>query len=152
VAEKKNPDYTASAVNLTNRPELARLTAELQELQQSVEVRRSLLADIQEYKDLQEGEAAVNNKITEIRQAIDIYGSYQDHATGRYALKQRKQTREWHADNFESYFSEYAAAALTKSVNVPVVEGLLKGGLLFMDELEKASIITYKETFSYIIK
>ena len=155
MVEKKYPDYAASAVNLCNPPEvmdlLVKYHAEDTELfKLNEEVARSIP------NELKEKIAHLDQSHTEtqkaIRQAIDEFGSYQDVETGEYALKQVKRTKLYSATNFESCFPEYATAVLTKSINVPVLEGLIKGNLLDEAGLRRAHIIEDKETFAYIVR
>ena len=152
MAEKKNPDYSASAVNLVNPPELKKLIEERQSFTESVAHLRRLLEDSPHWEELKQAEQRLSDHDGYIKKAIDEFGSYQDVETGVYAVKQLKRTKLYSASNFESCFPEYATAVLTKSINVPVLEWLIKGNLLSEDGLRRAHIIEDKESFAYIIK
>ena len=152
MAEKKNPDYSASAVNLCNPPELGQRLMAYRDCQAKVRILEANLEALPEFQELQACQKKIANINAEIRGMVDAQGSYQDIENGFYAVKQLKKTKLYSATNFESCFPEYATAVLTKSINVPVLEGLIKGNLLNEDGLRRAHIIEDKETFAYIVK
>ncbi len=152
---RKNPDYSASAVNLTNSEEVHVLMRKRQVISENLaeaEAKAAALIPDELKNHIKSGKELLANCEEDIRKAIEAFGSYQDIALGWYAVKQRRLTKIYNADNFESYFPDYASAALVKSVNVPVLQGLIKGQLVTEDGLKRASVITETESFAYIIK
>ena len=152
---KKNPDYTASAVNLVNPPEVEALLTNWHQEQQAlnevlIEIEKNVPQQLKVERDLTETRLVI--LVQAIKDAIDSQGSYQNTEKGEYALRQLKRTKLYSASVFEVCFPEYAQAVLTKSVNVPVLEGLIKGNLLSEEGLRRAHIIEDKESFAYIIK
>ncbi len=152
MVEKKNPDYSASAVKLCNPPEIAGELIELHIAQEQAKILEVSLEENELYLDLKGKQKKIADITTHIRELIDTLGSYQDLLAGVYAIKQLKRTKVYSATNFESCFPEYATAVLTKSINVPVLEGLIKGNLLNEDGLRRAHIIEDKESFAYIVR
>lgn len=149
---RKHPDYSASAVNLVNPPELKRVLEERQSFTSLIANLKVVMEAYPEWADLNKAEQRLADHDRYIKGLIDQLGSYQDVEVGEYAVKQLKRTKLYSATNFESCFPQYAEAVLTKSINVPVLEGLIKGNLLDEDGLRRAHIIEDKETFAYIIK
>ena len=150
--EKKNPDYSASAVNLVNPPEIGLKLVEYQDYQARVKTLEANLEAIPEFQELQACQKEIADLNAQLRGMIDAQGSYQDIENGFYGVKQLKKTKLYSASNFEYYFPEYATAVLVKSINVPVLEGLIKGNLLNEDGLRRAHIIEDKESYAYIIR
>ena len=148
---KKQPNYETSAVNLCNPPEVEQKLQELHIAQERVKLLENALKENENYKEMKCCEQIASDITTHIKVLIDTLGSYQNSDVG-YAVKQLKKTKLYSASNFESCFPQYAEAVLVKSINVPVLEGLIKGNLLNEDELRRAHIIEDKESFAYIIK
>ncbi len=159
---KKNTDYTASAFfeaknepGIQNPQEVINLYLLRERQQQEAEALNKQIEAcvplelLMQHKAALETLAATEN---ELRTAIQIFGNYQDVEQGRYALRQKRETKQYSAENFETCFPEYATAVLTKSVNVAVLDGLIKGGLLNEEGLKRANILTTKSTFAFIIK
>jgi hypothetical protein len=150
---KKNMDYSASAVNLINPlvvgaalDVLHGYQTDLNIVEQDIvnAVPPELLQKKNEIQKFIEGQNQV------IRGMVDSFGSFQDLESGYYAVKQRRMTRSYDAEKFELYFPNFAPAILTKSVNVPALQGLIKGKLLTEESI--LPIIKETETFAYIIK
>ena len=155
MGEKKNPDYSASAVNLTNPIDALNYLKNLHSFKvelDEVETAITMATPMELLTKRAKLQNDIENIMGGIKVVIDNQGSYQDTELGLYAVKQLKRTKLYSATNFESCFPEYAAAVLTKSINVPVLEGLIKGNLLSEEGLRRAHIIEDKESFAYIIK
>ena len=155
VKPKKNLDYSASAVNLTNPPEVAVLMAQFADCQ-AVESDLKKKADMcvpQELKDaLKMVYADIVNMGLNVKEAVDKYGSYQNLETGQYALKQRKVSKSYDAFAFKQSYTKYAPAVIEESVNVKALEGLIRGKLITEEGLRISEVIKETESFTYIIK
>jgi hypothetical protein len=155
MVEKKNPDYSASAVMLTNPPQVMdlltkhhRLGDEIEKIQLEIDdaIPRALL-------DKREGiQKELSETDKSLRQAIDEFGSYQNLDYGEYAVKQRRLTKQYNATLFETFFPEYATAVLKKTVDTVKLGGLVKGGLVSEEGMRRAQVMTEVETIAYIIK
>lgn len=152
---KKNPDFTASAVNLKNAPEVEKLLSELRVTQ----VRENdVMTKINEAIPVDLRLVLIglqNNKkrlISEIEVAINLYGSYQDVPTGAYALKQRKVSLSYDPKLFRTKHPEFAPAVVIETVDTKKIDGLIKGGLLDKSALITEGVATESESFAYIIK
>ncbi len=154
MVEKKNPDYAASAVMLTNPPQVeeclleqrARITklAELEEQIQSF-IPESLKVEIanlrQEITDEDKG----------IRGYIDTFGSFQDVDRCMYALKQRRESIIYKPDLVRQHApSKVASFVIIESVDSKALDALLKAGQITPIEARRCGEI--KESFAYIIK
>ncbi len=152
---RKNTDYSGSAVNLVNPPELQDLLSRLHEAQGNAnDIKARMDATIppeliKANMQIQETIASLN---TEIRTAIDKYGSYQDVVNGAYALKQRKITKSYNATAFETAYPQFAPAVIMKAVDVAKLNGLIKGGLITESALKTSSVMVESESYAYIIK
>ena len=157
MAERKNVDYSASAVMLTNPPQLQDLLRRLYEAQGNAnEIKDRIDASIP--KDLiianENIQAFIASLNEEIRDAIDTYGSYQDVTNGMYAVKQRKVSISYDAARFKFLYPQYAPAIIIESVDTAKLKGLIKGGLLKEEDLKHPDVAIAKETesFAYIVK
>lgn len=150
-----NIDYSKSAVNLTNPPELkdfllaqkSRLSA-LAQLQEKIDacIPRELKAEFERVQN----EIAVEDK--GIRGYIDTFGSYQDVEAGMYAVKQKKVSVSYDPQVFRAQYPDYAPAVIKETVDTAKLTGLIKGGLLTPEDLEKKGVSMKSESFAYIIK
>ncbi len=153
--KRKNPDYTASAVDLKNpvetldglrkvltvRDYLARLQQEAQECIPKE------LAD-----KISEATLGLATAEDELKKNIDAFGSYQDTELGMYALKQRKVSVSYDALAFECRYPQYAPAIVIKAVDTTKLKGLIKGGLLDEADMKAGMVSKESESFAYIIK
>ena len=160
---KTNPDYTASAVNLTNPTSVSSLLAKLRLSEEGLNTTMEIVSRVLEIHapDLadqqREYETAIAQTMLELRSAIETDGSYQNIEGGIYGVKQRKAAKEYHAGPFEARYPQFTPAVIVKAVNVQALNGLIKGGLLTEDELKQSTalhnpIITEKESFAFVIK
>lgn len=122
MADRKNPDYSASAMNLTNDARLLELLGGLYSLQASRQRQQ---------------------------EAIESFGSYQDMEAGHYALKQRRVTVTYSAAAVRTAMPDFAKAVIEETVNKAKIEGLAKGGLITPAQVEAVS--TKAESFRYVI-
>lgn len=148
---RKSPDYSNSAVNLINPPEIQTKLQELHSIQEKAKIWKDALEKMEQYQALKTCEQEIADKIIEIRGMIDFLGSYQNPDIG-YAVKQRKLSISYDASSFESHYPELAPAVLVKSVNIKAIEGLLKGQLLDKARLEAEGVLKISESFAYVIK
>ncbi|MET0039420.1 hypothetical protein [Dehalococcoides mccartyi] len=141
---KANPDYSESAFNLTNNTELAEMLNQRRYMEARILGTRTaagLPIMEQELADLD----------IRIRQSIDTLGSFQDVETGRYAIKQRRQSITYSPDKVREYLGKYAPAIIDEHVNEKVLTGLIKGGQI-SDEIIPQLVEDTRETFAYIIR
>lgn len=155
---KHNPDYSKTAVNLTNPNELAYLLGKMHEfekqkqlIQDNIKNRCPDLISALEYCD-----ETLKGLRIEIEEAIEVHGSYQDVEKGEYALKYKKVTLIYNAEAFKSRYPKLAPVVLEEVINENILKGLVKSGLLEMKELLNGGlatpVITEKESFAFIIK
>ena len=153
--EKKNTDYSASAVKMVNSKVVADLMETLHVLRadydEAIKTRNASIPVELQTKVI-ETEAAVNGMADTIKSAIEQYGSYQDLDKGWYAVKQRKVSKSYDAPNFKLAYPQYAPAVIIETVDTTKLNGLIKGGLLTEDYLKTLDIIKESESFAYIIK
>ena len=154
---RKNIDYSASAVNLTNSVQLLvdlramrGLTDQIAELQAKMDA-----CIPQDLKDLMSSlQTQLNGCSQGVRTDIDTYGSYQDLDSGMYAVKQRKVSVSYDPARFKFLYPQYAPAIIVESVDTAKLKGLIKGGLLKEEDLKHPDVAIAKETesFAYIVK
>ena len=153
-AVKSNPDYTASAFNLTNDPAVGVALFILQgkrhlndELLQKIEA--SIPAELKQRR----GELLLEIQVAEndIKKLIEEKGSYQSPEQGSYAVKQVKHTINYEADLVRDNLAPNAAAmVLYEAVNVPALKGLVTGGLIEQSVMDKCGIA--KISYAFIIR
>ena len=154
MAEKKNPDYAASAVMLTNSPQVEGLLRELQNCQTAVSQLRNqadaLVPDELKGK-IQRAEEQASKLSKDIRQSIDELGSYQDIDKGWYAIKQKRESISYKPELVRQYApSKVASFVLIESVDSKAMDAMLKSGQLTPVEARQCGEV--KETYAYIIK
>lgn len=155
MTEKRNTDYSKSAVNLTNPGELIPQLGVLLALKGSQEV---ITREIQEAipKELNQKLLDITSEIskveTTIKESIEKYGSFQNVEKGIYALKQRKVTRSYDAGVFKLAYPQYSPAVIVETVDTVKLGGLIKGGLITEESLKINGVVEEKESFQYIIK
>ncbi len=155
MAEKKNTDYSASAVKLCNPPEVEGLLRELQNEQTALnQLQNQADASIPEAIKVSISATQVRVEILSknIRQAIDDFGSFQNVDKGSYAVKQRKLSKSYNAESFEKTYPQFSPAVIIKAVDTTKLNGLLKGGLLDEARLEADGVLKISESFAYIIR
>jgi hypothetical protein len=150
-AKRKNPDYTASAVNLVNPPEIGPKLMELQDIQARWSTLDANLQAMPEYQELQEQAAKLAAIRDEVKQLIDTFGSYQNIESGFYAVKQRKESMVYQALKARANLPvKLAELVIIESVDAKALDGLVKGGLVTPEQARKCGEV--KETFAYIIR
>lgn len=152
---KKNPDFSGSAVSLTNpsdaRVYLTNLHGLLNELDDVLAaIENSVPAELKERRDnLEKRIETITNGLKGI---IDKQGGYQDVIEGLYALKQRRLSKSYVADKFERLYPQFAPAVIVKAVDIMKLNGLVKGGLLDEGHMELEGVLKLSETYAYVIK
>jgi len=156
---KKNTDYSASAVNLTNHMEVFNAISRIKVMQSDIEMLDATLHAYPEYEQMVEKQQEMAVLRKEAEQLIEQYGSYQDTEKGWYGVKQRKVSVSYNAGIFEGKYPQFAPAVIIKAVDTTKLKGLIKGGLITEEELRQswdgkggASVVTETESFAYIIK
>lgn len=152
---KKNPDYTASAINLCNPNEVKLALIELYTAQANLVMLESKVRDLIP-KELRDEVEAIRKDVTglnqSVREAIEEHGSFQDVENGNYALQQLKKSSVYHVDPFKEHFSKHTGSVVEETINRKALEGLVKGGLIEQADLEGFKVVTYDETRAFIIK
>ena len=149
MVEKKNPDYTESAVNLTNPPEVIKAMGERESFASHIANLKALLEAYPEWEELKKAEQRLTDHDQYIRKLIDEFGSYQDTIVGIYGLKQLRKTITFIAEKIREVIPAYAEAVID-GVNKTKVNGLIKGGLISQEMADLCSQV--KEDYAYIIK
>jgi len=150
MVEKKNPDYSGSAVKLCNPAEVGELLAQRLSLTGSIADLKDELEALELYRQIQETEKTLRALDEEIKQAIETHGSYQDTETGIYGVKQRKLSVIYVPGLVRDVIPKFADAVIEEVVNKIAIEGLIKGKLITPEQADKISNTT--ENFAFIIK
>ncbi len=151
MTDKKNPDYTASAVDLCNPPEIGQKLINYQDCQAKIRTLEANLEAIPEFQELQGSQKELANLNAQIRGMIDAQGSYQDIEKGWYALKQRRESIIYKPELVRQYApSKVASFVLIESVDIKALDALIKAGQLTPETARQCGEV--KETFAYIIK
>jgi len=150
MAGMKFKDYSNTAVNLCNPPELKTLLANLAPLKALETVLQADIAATPSSIQLALLQKEIAESEGKIRIAIDIFGSFQDTEAGVYAIRQRRISVTYVASRVKEFLRSYATAVIEEVVNKSKLEGLRKGGLVTQEDLDRCSDTT--ESFAYIIK
>lgn len=150
MVEKKQSDYTKTAVNLCNPPEIKTLLTDLSKLKHLEAAQEAELRKTQLYAELAGNKDHITALEHAIRTAINAHGSYQDLGTGDYAIKQRRLSITYIPGRIREFLRDYADAVIEEVVNKKKLEGLHKGGLVSQGDLDRCGEST--ESFAFIIK
>lgn len=148
--QMKKIDYTNSAVNLCNPPELKSLLTNLARLKQRETACREALQKTALYTQFAISQNDTKECEDALKAAIEAHGSYQDLNAGDYAIKQKKLSVTYIASKVREFLRTYADAVIEEVVSKPKLEGLRKGGLVSQADLDRCADTT--ESFAYIIK
>ncbi len=140
MVERKNIDYSISAVNLVNPPELKKALEERQSFTGAIANLKGLLEAYPEWEELKKAEQRLVDSDQYIRGLIDEFGSYQNLQTGEYALKQQRFSTVYLADKVPKVMPEFEKAVLVTTVDGKKVDALLKGGLITPDQYAQVTV------------
>jgi len=154
VKEKKVADYSKSAENLVNPSEVKEL---LNQLHQKEKDKEEFEVELKEQcADLVLSIADTGQAITElqkqIKEAVEQFGSYQDLEAGDYAVKYRRVSKSYDAEEFAQFFDKFAPAVIIQTVNEKALEGLIKGGLITEQELKNTGVLKEDTKYAYVIR
>lgn len=152
VKKPKNPDYTASAVKLTNAPEVKALLDEWQAAKQLAdEAQEQMQAELLKLPSVINFNTA-NDTVAEARATLEKtiieFGGFQDIEQGLYALQQVRKLTTYDADKIRKNISKYADVILS-GVDTVKLKGLVKGGLVTPEQVAKCSEV--KESHRFVI-
>ena len=149
---KKNPDYSNTAVLLYNHKLVEEALAKYHIAQAEADRLRLELEATPLYQQWYAASQVAKEAKANVKEAIQKYGSYQDVEAGHYAVMQAKHVREYHAQPFIDNFPQFTSVVIEPSINVNVLEGLIKGKLLEEKALFNAGVITTKSSYAFIIR
>lgn len=148
---KANPDYSASAVNLINPPELIYQLDLLHQAQAKVKALEDELNKLELWAQWSKAVANAAEIVGQIKAMIEAQGSYQDLERGFYALKQRRESINYKPDYVRNVLEAHLAdLVIVESVDSKILDGLVKGGLATPTQAKQCGEV--KESFAYIIK
>ena len=148
---KANPDYTESAVNLTNPPEAKVLLDALAAVDSESAGLQRIIDSYPESKMLAELAEKRASICKEIESVIQQQGSYQDIDAGQYAVRQRVVTVSYDPQKVHDILSpQLAAAVIVESVDKATVNALVKAGRITTEE--QKNISEERETYRLFIK
>ena len=151
MVEKKNPDYSGSAVNLCNPPELKKVIEERQSFTSHISNLKTVMEAYPEWEELRKAEIRLADHDKHIRGLIDQYGSYQDPDKGEYALKQRRESILYKPELVRQYApSKVASFVIIESVDTKAMEAMAKAGQITPEDVRRCGEV--KESFVYIIR
>jgi len=154
MADKKNIDYKASAVNLTNPIEIISLMEKYRKEEShigilSLEIQDCIPQALRDRLEIAEKYHSETNQV--IRTAIDQFGSYQDTDVGEYAIKQRRESITYKPELVRCYApSKVASFVLIESVDTKAMDAMIKTGQITSEQVKQCG--ETKESFAYIIK
>ena len=149
--ERKNPDYTTSAVNLKNASILREFLLNRQVLVETQKELQAKLEATEIYRLIKDSGDVLADIDKSIKEAIEKEGSYQDVEAGMYAIKQRRESIIYKPELARQYLESKALSlVLVEAVDAKALDGLVKGGIVKPEMARQCGEI--KETFAFIIK
>jgi len=150
MTDKKNPDYTASAVSITNPVEIEILLGQRKSAENQIAGFRKTLEEDQIYQDIKRGELFIADIDKKLVALIDEKGGYQDTDAGLYALRQRRISLSYDPEELRHRIPKWADAVISEVVDPKQVSQLIKSKLITEADVEGAA--TRKETTRIIIE
>jgi len=151
----KPKDFTESAVNLCNPPEVKELLDRLA-LEQSVsnDIEGELKAQNSELMSKwTEAANQVLATIAEIKAAVEEKGSYQSLEDERYAVKYGRKTAVYdNLPSFKKNFPKFVELCVKETLDINALKGQVKGKLITEEQLEKTKVLTYDESFAFYVR
>lgn len=152
MAEKKNPDYSNTAVNLCNPPEIGLKLMDYQNCQTKARTIEANLQAYPEFQELQDCQKKLADLNAQIRSMVDAQGSYQDIENSFYAVKYVRKSKVYQVEPFKEHYAKYAPAVIMETINAKALEGLVKGGLIEEADLRMHKVFTEDISYAYVIK
>lgn len=151
---KKPPDYTNTAENLINPPEVKEL---LDKFRAAMALSDKLKQELQEKNEALMGEIEAGNRVLQqlnqdIREMVEAQGSYQDIEAGDYAVRYRRISKSYDVAAFKRNYPDFAPAVVTETLNVKALEGLIRGKLLTEEALKLNKILIETPTYAFFIR
>ncbi|GAH85494.1 unnamed protein product [marine sediment metagenome] len=145
---KKAPDYTNSAENLVNPPEVKKLLDMLHLKQETIDRLRTKIP-VQLQNNIAEAEESIQRAKRQLMDAVEEYGSFQDIENNEYAVRYRRMSKSYNVEPFKQFYPKYVSAVVEETINVKALEGLIKGGLISEDNLKHPEVGVITETPQY---
>ncbi len=150
----KKPDYTNSAENLVNPEEVKALLDELHQHQGNLSSYEDELKTANEelVSKIELRKEAISDVMGRLKASIEEHGSYQDIEAGLFAVRYRRMIKAYHVNPFLQHYSKYAPAVVEQTINAKALDGLVKGGLIKVDDLKDAGVITETPQFAFYVR
>lgn len=154
MVEKKNPDYTASAVNLVNPVGVQEMYRTFQinrkaQAEAAAKIEASIPADLRLERLCLEAKG--DEIMKQLRELIDTQGSFQNIEAGEYAVKQAKHTVSYEPSLVRDNLSDqYANMVIIEAVDAVKLKGLVTGGFIDQSVADRCGIA--KISYAFIIK
>ncbi len=152
----KNPDYTTSAVNLTNTEQVKELLDEwvagkklLDEANGLLQAALAELPVLPEAVKASEASALLDEARKNLEVAVKELGGYQDVEMGMYALEQVRKAVTYDPELVKEQIPVFADKILAQ-VDVTVLKGLLRGKLITQEQMDACAIV--KESQRFVIE
>jgi len=150
----KPKDFSESAVNLCNPPEVRQLLDSLSDEQGRLDFFESELkknnADL--IKKISAQSERVAEVQTAIREAIKAHGSYQDLKGERYGVQYERKTPIYSLEPFKKNFPKFVELCVKETIDINALKGQVKGKLITEEELEKAGVLLYELSTAFYIR
>lgn len=150
--ETKKPDYTKSAENLCNPSEVGLKITELHQALATIAQTDAVLQENETYKLLKGQEKLIIDITAQIKDMVEVQGSYQDIEAGFYAVKYRRMIKNYDTNQLKHHFPKFVELCVQETINVPALQGQVKGGLVTEEELKAKGVITETPTYAYYIR
>ena len=149
----KPKDFSESAKNLCNPPEVKVLLEKLSTEQHELDV---LKWELESNTELVEKIATQSGKVADlqvaIRETVEEHGSYQDLEAERYAVKYARKTEWYNLEPFKTQFPKFVGLCIRETIDVTALKGQIKGKLITIKELEDAGVLDYTINYAFYVR
>ena len=149
----KPKDFTESAVNLVNPPEVGEKLKELHQAQEDVKLQEQMLSEIATYQYLKEAEQKVADITAQIKDMVDKLGSWQSLEEESYAVKYARKTAVYdNLPSFKKNFPKFVELCVKETLDVDALKGQVKGKLITEEQLERTKVLTFEIGHAFYIR
>jgi hypothetical protein len=146
-----NKDYSKSAKNLCNPPELEGYLMALRGLNEEKARYELALSETDLAKQIDFYSKQIDSIKAAIKELVRDSGSYQDLDAGLYAIQQIKRTVTYMPSKVKEFLPDYKDAIVKEFADGEVIAGLLKAKLIDPKKAELCEKVTESED-TFIIK
>lgn len=151
MTERKNPDFSTTAVNLQNPPQVKALLDKLHKAKADLSFQESTIPFAIRKAIEVDGKVIIDTTAA-IKEAIAEFGSYQDVEAGVYGVCYESPVQHFHAEALKEHFPKLVPLVIKEVLDKVELQKLIRGKTVSEDELKDHGVITLTDGFAHWIR